>query len=500
MGNHQLSTLLCLPLLGIIVQLFIKKEKLTIVKNVTAVVIGLQLWLTFQIMSLFDKSTPMLQFVDNYSWINAFAINFIIGLDGINLPFLMLTTLILFGTILLTWHSNSLPKTFYVLLLFFDIGLIGLFCAFDLFLLLSFLGILFFSTFFLLTLFSTNTNRDSAFLFGIVAVGSFCLLLIGTLIITTRSSPLTFNLLNLVQGLKLPANLQTIGFFIFLVGFLLILPVFPFHFWFTPTILESTLPINILLMTLFTKVGIYGVLRLVIPLFPKASIQLGIIIGILAIISILYFALCSFSYQTYKVKISYINGYYTSNILLSISVVILINHNQIAAVFSGLSGAMALIAAYGLTIPLLILLPEIRPLNSGGEVASKSHVAQKKWTISLIFMLIIIAGIGIPGFFGFAGQYISYLGLFQAIPTRILAIIAFTGQLLITIVFFQIIRDRVLQKNQIQYEAIDHTISNHYIVIGVLLIVLLLMGIFPAAYLAIPAQSIQHFIELLGTI
>jgi NADH-quinone oxidoreductase subunit M len=500
MGNHQLSTLLFLPFLGIIIQLFIKKEKLTVLKNITAVVVGLQLWLTLQCISLFDKSTPLLQFVDNYSWINAFAINFFIGLDGINLPFLMLTTLILWIILLLTWQSNSLPKTFYVLLLFFDIGLIGLFCAFDLFLFLSFLGILLFSTFFLLTLFSTDTNHNSSFTFGVVAISSFGLLLIGTLLITTKSSPLTFNLLSLVQSLKLPQNVQTIGFFIFLFGFLLILPVFPFHFWFTHTVLESTLPVNILLMTLFTKVGLYGILRLVFPLFPTAALKLGIVLGILAIISILYFAVCSFSYQAYKVKISYINGYYTSNILLSISVIILINHNQAAAVFSSLSGTMALIAAYGLTVPLLILLPQILSSNSVGKITPQNNTTLRKWTVSLILILIIMAGIGIPGFLGFAAQYISYLGLFQAIPTRILAIIAFVGQLLITIVFFQIIRDRVLQKNQIQYEAKDHTIGNHFIVIGILLIILILIGIFPASYLAIPAESIKYFIELLGTI
>ncbi len=500
MGNHQLSTLLFLPFLGIIIQLLIKKEKLAVIRNITAVVIGLQLWLTFQCLSLFDKSTPLLQFVDNYTWVNVFAINFFIGLDGINLPFVMLTNLILFITLLLTWQSNSLPKTFYVLLLFFDIGLNGLLCAFDLFLFLSFLGILLFSTFFLLTLFSINTNRNSSFIFGVIAISSFCLLLIGTLLITTQSSPLTFNLLSLVQGLKLPQNIQTIGFLIFLLGFLLMLPIFPFHFWFTHTILESNLPVNILFMTLFTKVGVYGILRLVFPLFPTATLKLGIILGILAIISILYFAICSFSYPAYKVKISYINGYYTSNILLSISAVILINHNQVTAVFSSLSGTMALVAAYGLTIPLLILLPQILPSNSVGKSTPKNNTALTKWTISLIFLLIIMAGIGIPGFFGFAAYYISYLGLFQAIPTRILAIIAFAGQLLITIVFFQIIRDRILQKNQIQFEAQDPAIGNHFIVVGILLFILILIGIFPASYLTIPAASVKHMIEILGII
>jgi NADH:ubiquinone oxidoreductase subunit 4 (subunit M) len=161
---------------------------------------------------------------------------------------------------------------------------------------------------------------------------------------------------------------------------------------------------------------------------------------------------------------------------------------------------MALIAAYGLTVPLLILLPQILSSNSVGKITPQNNTTLRKWTVSLILILIIMAGIGIPGFLGFAAQYISYLGLFQAIPTRILAIIAFVGQLLITIVFFQIIRDRILQKNQIQYEAKDHTIGNHFIVIGILLIILILIGIFPASYLAIPAQSIKHFIELLGTI
>ncbi len=170
MGSHPLSTILILPLIGVITLLFIQNKRKSAIKTISAIVVGLQLWLSLQIFFNFDTTTNYLQFVDHYSWINLFSIDFIIGINGLNLPFVLLSSIVLFLSIFISWNLEHQQKAFYILLMIFDFGIIGVFIAFDLFLFISFLGILLFSTFFLISLFTSDPQKNPAIHFGVYAI------------------------------------------------------------------------------------------------------------------------------------------------------------------------------------------------------------------------------------------------------------------------------------------------------------------------------------------
>jgi len=496
MVNHPLSTLLLLPVIGIIIILFINKEKPFIVRTIAAIIVGLQVWITIQLLIAFDRSTYTLQFVDHFSWINAFSIDYILGIDGINLPFVALATLILFITILISWRQSDNPKTFFTLILLFDLGIIGLFLAFDLFLFISFLGVLLFSTFFLMSLFTPETGIRPALHFGIYAIISFCFILIGTLIISSKTDPSTFNIIHLFQNPDLSKSHQTTGFFMFLIGFLFITPVVPFHAWFVNSVNKTSLPVKVLLTALFSKIGLFGILRLVLPIFPIPSQQFIMILGLIAVISILYYSICAFSYTPFGAIITYYTGFQTGIALLGISSIYALRTNGAEIAATGINGAIAQLISSGLALPLLLLLPNVLQMRNNNKSLSDKSSDQQRWIYSFIIALILLAAAGVPGFFTFFTQLLCFLGTFQVSATRILVFLSFIGIIFIAITFFRIIQNILLKNSDTDIAFSNFQSENTMLIVISLLIIIIFLGLNPNPFIGIINQSVHHLIDI----
>ena len=493
MVNYPLSTLLLLPVIGIIIILFINKEKPLIVRTIAAIIVGLQVWITIQLLIAFDRSTYTLQFVDHFSWINAFSIDYILGIDGINLPFVALATLILFITILISWEQSDNPKTFFTLILLFDLGIIGLFLAFDLFLFISFLGVLLFTTFFLISLFTPETDSRPALHFGIYAIISFCFIFIGTLIISSKTDPSTFNIIHLSQNPDLHKSHQTTGFFMFLIGFLFITPVVPFHAWFVNSVNKTSLPVKVLLTALFSKVGLFGILRLVMPVFPIPSQQFTMILGVIAVISILYYSICAFSYTSFGSIITYYAGFQTGIALLGISSIYALRTNGAEIAATGINGAVAQLISSGLVLPLLLLLPNVLQMRNNNKSTSSD---QQRWIFSFIITLILLAAAGVPGFFTFFTQLLCFLGTFQISATRILVFISFIGIIFIVIILFRIMQNILLKNSDTDIAFSNFQSENTLLIVISLLIIIIFLGINPNPFIGIINQSVHHLIDV----
>ena len=500
MGSHPLSTILILPFIGVITLLFVHNKKKSAIKTISAIVVGLQLWLSLQIFFNFDTTTNYLQFVDHYSWINLFSIDFIIGINGLNLPFVLLSSIVLFLSIFISWNLEHQQKTFYMLLMIFDFGIMGIFIAFDLFLFISFLGILLFSTFFLISLFTSDPQKNPAIHFGIYAIIAFSLILIGTLLISSKSDLSTFNITHLIQNPNPSNSFQIIGYFILLTGFLFITPIIPFHSWYLPTVSNTIAPINILIMSLFTKIGLFGILKLVFPLFPYATRELTLIIGILALISILYYALCAFSYKSYRTIITYFSSYQIAIAFLGLSSVLSIKSKLMGAAATGLNGAIIQMFGAGLIIPILVLLPKLLHNISMHKPGINDLPGRNRWIISFVIMLSLLASFGIPGFLSFISQFLCFLGIFQIVSTRIIGIIAFIGIIFIAVTFFKIIRSIVLNNNDVEFDVNHAETSNEFLIATVLVGLLILFGLYPKPLLQTINQSVQYLVSIIAAI
>ncbi|MBN2601141.1 MAG: hypothetical protein JXR87_04035, partial [Candidatus Marinimicrobia bacterium] len=406
MGNHLLLTILGLPVLGTFILILIKEENSFVLKTIAAIVTGLQLWLVIQLLSNFDKSAGYLQFVEHFSWINLLNIDFIIGLNGINLLFLALSTVIFFAIVFISWQLENRQKSFFVLMMLLNTGITGLFIAYDLFLFLMFYGIALFSMFLLITLFTSKSENINNGYFGMYALISFCLVTIGILVINNHSSLYGFNLNTLARNPGVLTDIQTRGFFIFLIGFLLITPVVPFHTWLVPAAGNSIASVSILLLALFSKISIFGILHILIPLFPHSSMQFALIFGILGLISILYFAFCVFSFPQYRKIVIYFTGFLNGFIYLGLSALLSIRQQNQDAALAGLNGAVIQAISAGLLILIMMLLPKIRHTAMEKSLISNTN----HWVVMFMMLMILLAGIGLPGFLDFIGQFLCLSG------------------------------------------------------------------------------------------
>ncbi|MDO9547905.1 MAG: proton-conducting transporter membrane subunit, partial [Candidatus Marinimicrobia bacterium] len=387
-------------------------------------------------------------------------------------------------------------KSFFVLMMLLNSGITGLFIAYDLFLFLMFYGITLFSMFLLITLFTSKSENINNGHFGLYALISFCLLTIGILVINTQNPLSGFNLSALTRSPEALTNIQTGGFFIFLIGFLLIAPVVPFHTWFVPAAGNSIASVSILLLALFSKISIFGILQIVIPLFPQSSMQFALIFGILGLVSILYFAFCVFSFPQYQKIVIYFTGFLNAFIYLGLSALLSIKQQNLDAALAGLNGAVIQSISAGLLIVIMVLLPKIRQAAVNKISASGTN----RWAVMFMMMMVLLAGIGLPGFLNFIGQFLCLAGAFHLLSTGIFSVFALLGLILVGVQFFKIIRSTIQNTNEFEFSVNLHEISNEVIIVPAILIMLFLLGIFPETVLQMIGRSVYSLIEYITAI
>ncbi|MGC9364230.1 MAG: proton-conducting transporter membrane subunit [Fidelibacterota bacterium] len=492
MGNHLLLITLFLPLIGALIILFIKEKKSTVIRSVAAIVCGLQLWIVVQLLTTFDKTATWLQFGEHIRWIDFLDINFIIGIDGINLVFLNLSGIIFLATVFISRQISNRQKSFYTLLMILNIGITGVLIAFDLFLFLMFYGLTLFSMFLLVTLFPAQESDIRSGHFGMNVLISFCLMIIGILILNHQNPNAGFNLVTFMRSATVPGNVSTVGFFIVFIGFLFITPVFPFHSWLAATANNTIIPVAILVLSIFSQIGIFGMLHIVLPLFAHHATHYAILFSILGLIGILYYAVCVFSFSNFKKITTYAAGYLNGFVFLGLAALLATHHLPDAA-FSGLNGAVIQTVASALLIMTMLLIPKAYQHIITAATATVNH----QWPLKLIIILILCAAIGLPGFPIFVGQFLCLTGSFQVLSTRIISIVALAGLIIVGIQFFRIIRSIVRRSDEYDFSVNTAEIDNERVILPLVLSVLFICGIFPNLILKILDQSIHVLIQSL---
>lgn len=492
MGNHLLLTALFLPLSGALIILFLKERQAAVIRTIAAIVCGLQLWIVVQLFTTFDKTATWLQFSEHIRWIDLLDINFIIGIDGINLVFLALSGIIFFATVFISRQIPNRQKSFYTLLMILNIGITGVLIAFDLFLFLMFYGLTLFSMFLLVTLFPAKESDIRSGHFGMNVLLSFCLIMIGILILNRQNPDAGFNLVTFMQNPTVPGKVSAVGFFIVCIGFLFIAPVFPFHSWLAATANNTITPVAVLVLSIFSQIGIFGILHIVLPLFPQQATHYAILFSILGLIGILYYAICIFSFSNFKKIASYTAGYLNGFVFLGLGA-LLATHRLPDAAITGLHGAVIQTIASALLIMAMFLIPKAYQYIT---TAAEATISQQ-WPLKLIITLILCAVIGLPGFPIFVGQFLCLTGSFQILSTRIISIVALAGLIIVGIQFFRIIRTIVRQSDEYDFSVNTAEIDNERIILPLVLGLLFICGVFPNLVLKILDQSIYTLIQLL---
>ncbi len=494
MNQHLLLINLIIPLIGSIFIFLIPKRRNDLMKSSVSTATGLQLWIIIQLMLNFNPRYSGIQFSENYSWIPNLSINLFLGIDGINLLFLVITALIFF-TITLLPHIKKLEKKyFYILFLLADIGLCGTFTALDLFLFFSFLGFFLFSVF-LLVLFIYNDDIRAIKSLTIF-FPAYIVIMIGILLIYFQNGATSFNILTLAQQPDQNVTLQITGMLLIFLGFAPMVPIFPFHAWLIATFKQENPLITTIMAILMTKIGIYGILRICLPMFPQAINILAVILATFAIINLFYGSINALSRRHFQDSIPYLILCHAGFVLLGIAAIRSGAAGNFNTILMALTGALQHSFNYSLIFFILIIL--VYYLNKQNiDLSPENHKISFSDlpVLTTILVITLLSLVGIPGTAGFISQLLILVGAYNTPVIRIFSIIFILG-ILFPIAFvlknlYNIFYGYRIQASQ-RHQAIT---SGKFLLIIPFILLTIILGILPHLTLNLITPSLTRLIS-----
>ena len=304
-----LSLITFLPLIGVLVILFIPREKVQAINNLAFAVAAMDFVISLALFFTFQSDNAQMQFVEHVPWIESLGVSYHLGVDGISLFLVLLTTLLSPIAILSSWTAiTEKVKEYMIFMLLLEASMIGVFVALDLFLFFVFWEVTLIPMYFLIGGWGGARRIYAAVKFFLYTFGGSALMLVAIMVLyfmnARATSQPTFDLLQLLQ-FDVPAAAQTWLFLAFALGFAIKVPLFPFHTWLPDAHVEAPTAGSVILAGVLLKMGAYGFARFCLPLFPDASVTFVPLMSILAIIGIVYGALVALSQRDVKSLVAY---------------------------------------------------------------------------------------------------------------------------------------------------------------------------------------------------
>ncbi len=425
MSEHLLSIVLFTPLAGMLILLLIPSGRTGLIRLWANIAGFAGFAVSLPLLWRFDKNASGFQLVERYEWIPSLGARYIVGIDGISLLLVMLTTLIGALAILSSWSAiQEKVKQYYAMFLLQQTGMLGVFLALDFFLFFVFWEVVLVPMYFIIGVWGGPRKLYAAIKFFLYTLAGSVLMLLGILTLYFQHFRqygfYTFEIAELMK-LDLPLGLQQWVFWAFFIGFAIKVPMFPFHTWLPDAHVEAPTAGSVILASILLKMGTYGFLRFSLPLLPKASIDpliVKILVG-LSLVAIIYGALVSLMQQDWKKLVAYSSVSHLGFCTLGIFA---LNPN-------GLAGSVIQQINHGISTGMLFLIVGIayerRHTREIAEYGGLAHVMPKYATVFAIAML---SSAGLPLLNGFIGEFTILQGAFEA--NRVWAALAATGVIL----------------------------------------------------------------------
>ena len=283
-GSGILTLLIFLPLLGaVIISSIIRKDN--IVRYFALSIVTIELIISLFIFFSFDKdSTQKFQLIDsinNWISVNSFNVQYLVGIDGLSLPLLLLCSILMFVAVLASWSISSRVSEYFTWLLVLQTAVLGVFCSLDLIMFFLFWELELVPMFFLISIWGAGRKEYSAMKFLLYTLFGSAFLLIGILAIYFSTDTFDMTVLPTLMKSSILILPGTLIFFMFLLGFSIKLPVFPFHTWLPDAHTDAPTAVSVILAGVLLKMGGYGIIRIVITLFEEPSIAFAYIFALL---------------------------------------------------------------------------------------------------------------------------------------------------------------------------------------------------------------------------
>lgn len=477
-----LSTLILLPLIGGIGTFLSGKKAPQTALSFSVATLLLSLWTA---TSAFDPAAGM-QLVENRWWIGTLGISYHVGIDGISLMLVLLTT-VLVPLILLSGFSRETknPQAYYGLMLIMQSALIGVFCALDGFLFYVFWELALIPIYLICLNWGGADRYRITLKFFIYTLFGSLLMLVALIWMRTQTNNGTFGL-EAFYSLDLSSGAQAWIFWAFFLAFAIKMPVFPFHTWQPDTYTDSPTQGTMLLSGIMLKMGVYGVIRWMLPVVPDAFDAYGCWVISLAVIGVVYGAFIAWRQNDIKRLIAY----------SSISHVGMIAAGVFSLTTEGLSGAMLQMLSHGVNVVGLFFVADIlmhrtktRDLSLLGGIRNSAPA------FATTFMIVLLASVALPGTNGFVGEFMLLTGVFRY--DGWLAALAGLSVIMGAVYMLRAYRKAMLGEVSPTAQGFTDLTWNEKAVLYPIVALIFLFGVYPDPLIHLMEPSIRSFQELL---
>ena len=507
--EHILSWLIWLPIIGMVAIAFIPREKEDVIKITAATTTGLQFLLTLVLWKNFDSGNGAMQFMERAEWIPSFNIAYILGVDGLSLPMVILTGLLCFLGIFVSWNINKAVKGYFALFLLLDTGIMGVFLSMDFFLFYIFWEVMLLPMYFLIGIWGGPQREYAAIKFFLYTLFGSVLLLVGILGLYFSCGK-TFDILELMQVAPQALGdvmwwgmsaIKVIWVLLF-IGFAIKVPVFPFHTWLPLAHVEAPTAISVLLAGILLKLGVYGILRVNYGLMPDGVYWFSGALAFLGLINVIWGGLCALAQTDLKKLVAYSSVNHMGYALIGMAAVIAAseaNGLNLKAAQAGLGGAVFQMFNHGtISAMLFILVGVIYERAHHREIAGFGGLAAQMPIYAGITALAFFAGLGLPGLSGFISEAMCFIGAF---PVYRGIVIASTIGILLNAAYFLWAFQRIFfgELNE-KYTNLPEINRLELFTVVPLLIITLFFGIYPAPYLDVISSTMNVIIDHVVTL
>jgi NADH-quinone oxidoreductase subunit M len=474
-----LSAIIFLPVIGAILIALIPGLSEKNIKRTAAVFTFASLVLSVLIFVLFDRSQGLngvIQFSENHSWIPAINASYHLGVDGISLPLVLLTAILGFLVVLISWKVHLRVREYFAWVLLLETSILGVFASLDLLLFFLFWEIEIVPMYFLISIWGTGRRSYSAIKYVIYTLAGSAFMLAGILCLyftTGRSLDMIEIARSGLSGVTAAIPL-TATFFLLIMGFAVKLPVFPLHTWLPDAHTDAPTGVSVILAGALLKMGGYGMIRVCVSIFPETARTFTPLFIVLAVIGIVYGAAVTLRQTDLKRMIAYSSVSHMGYVLLGI----------FALGEVSLTGASLQMFSHGIVTGLLFAMAGLVMHNSGErDLRQLGGLAKQTPLIAVVFSIAGLASLGLPLTSGFAAEFMVFLGSYSSTVVagiKVYTLVSVLGVVLAAGYILWMLQRVFFGPALEKFNAVKDADKLEMVYMFVLVALILLVGIYPS--------------------
>ncbi len=482
--GNILSLITFLPLAGAFIIFIIRGDEKTVARNARRVALwttGFTFLVSLYLLWKFDSTTASFQFVENIDWLGG-AINYHMGVDGISVLFVILTTFLMPACIAASWDSiNVRVKEYMIAFLVLETLMIGVFCALDLVLFYLFFEGGLIPMFLIIGVWGGKRRIYASFKFFLYTFAGSVLMLLAIMAMYWQAGTTDIPTL---MAFPFPPEMQTWLWLAFFASFAVKMPMWPVHTWLPDAHVEAPTAGSVILAGIMLKMGGYGFLRFSLPMFPLASADFAPLVFALSVIAILYTSLVALVQEDMKKLIAYSSIAHMGFVTMGI----------FAATQQGVQGAVFQMLSHGwVSGALFLCVGVIYDRIHTREISAYGGLVNRMPLYAVALMIFTMANVGLPGTSGFVGEFLTIIGTFKV--NTYVAALAAIGVILSAAYALYLYRRIVF--GALEKDTLKNILDLNWreaATLAPMVVLTILFGVYPAPIFDLTAVSIEHLV------